>query len=235
MKFDHSSRLLFGALALSLLLHLLAMFGWGWAYPVPPAVPSAAMQVVVVAANVAPVPAETPRPTVPAARPTAAREPVKTRSQPPVAPVLSVEKPAAVAEMVSLATPAVVPATVPAAATGVAAPVAVTSAGALAGESVSDDGLRQYRIELATAARRFRSYPAIARSRGWEGVAEVTVVVSAGLPAPSLRLAKSSGHAVLDEQAIEMLTRAAASTTLPESLRGKSFVVPMPIRFSLQE
>ncbi|MDQ5946479.1 MAG: hypothetical protein QG619_1902, partial [Pseudomonadota bacterium] len=28
---------------------------------------------------------------------------------------------------------------------------------------------------------------------------------------------------------------AAASTTLPESLRGKSFVVPMPIRFSLQE
>ena len=37
----------------------------------------------------------------------------------------------------------------------------------------------------------------------------------------------------LTEQAVEMLTRAVAATPLPESLRGRSFSVPMPIRFSL--
>lgn len=105
---------------------------------------------------------------------------------------------------------------------------------ATAGGGVSADGLRQYRIDLAGAARRFRVYPAVARSRGWEGIVEVTVTVMPGSE-PRVQLARSSGHAVLDEQALSMLTRAIAQTPLPESLRGRSFAVPLPIRFSLDE
>lgn len=116
-----------------------------------------------------------------------------------------------------------------------AAPVSGRSAPAAAGDGISADGLRQYRIELAGAARRFRHYPAVARSRGWEGVAEVVVSVNAGVPLPSVKLQGTSGHGLLDEQAVEMLTRAVATTPLPESLRGRSFSVPMPIRFSLEE
>lgn len=240
MKFDHSPRLLLAALSLSLLLHLLAVFGWSRAYPVPPAVPSPAMQVVVVAGPVAQVPA------VNNARPKPAREqvreqvrehvnaPPKAHVSPVSAPVLAVEKP--VPEAVQHVTPAVAPEKMPAVGAGAMTSRAAggASLAATAG-GVNEDGLRQYRIELAAAARRFRSYPAIARARGWEGVAEVSVVVSAGLPEPSLRLAKSSGHVILDEQAIDMLSRAAARTALPDSLRGKNFVVPMPIRFSLQD
>lgn len=99
---------------------------------------------------------------------------------------------------------------------------------------ISADGLRQYRIDLAGAARRFRSYPAIARSRGWEGEVEISITVSAA-GVTAIDIHRSSGHAVLDERAIEMLGQAAARTPLPEDLRGREIVVRVPIRFSLEE
>ena len=102
-------------------------------------------------------------------------------------------------------------------------------------EGVSADSLRQYRIALAGVALRFRHYPALARSRGWEGVVEVTVVINAATPVPNLKLEKSSGYPLLDEQAMEMLGVAIARVPLPEDLRGKDLQVAMPIRFSLDD
>jgi len=126
--------------------------------------------------------------------------------------------------------PDATPVTLPAATTK----VAVRPEAAAAAPSISADGLRQYRIDLAGAARHFRSYPAIARSRGWEGEVEVGITVSAA-GASAISLVRSSGHAVLDERAVEMLAQAAARTPLPEDLRGREFVVRVPIRFSLEE
>lgn len=101
-------------------------------------------------------------------------------------------------------------------------------------EGVSADDLRQYRLSLAIAARRFKRYPAVARERGWEGTAEVAVSVNALLPAPEVILVRSSGRAALDEQAFEMMAQAARSTALPESLKGRDFRVLLPVRFSLE-
>lgn len=239
MKFDHSSRLLFGALAASLLLHLLVVFGWGWVPRTSPALPHQAMQVVVVASAPSLASAGSARPPA-RSEPNSAPVPVPTahRTKPVEQSVMTAEKtsettvkaPPESAALPMETSVSKVPAESSSAMPGSALAEPVLPAG-----GVSADGMRQYRIELAGAARRFRSYPAIARSRGWEGVAEVTVVVNAGLPAPSLQLARTSGHTVLDEQALDMLSRAVASTPLPESLRGRSFSVPMPIRFSLQE
>lgn len=225
MNFDHSRRLLFGALLSSLLLHLVLVFGWGWARPLPPSLPQPAMQVVVsvrsAVSTASPLPSHVPE-----------KMPPRVFKRPVLTAPPAVERPLAAAPLTE-----VVPAS-----TGqevrevVTAPIAVGPAKAKPeNEGVSADGLRQYRIELAGAARRFRDYPALARGRGWEGVAEVSVSMNAGLPAPSLKLVKSSGHGVLDEQAMEMLSRAVAATPLPESLLGRSFAVPMPIRFSLEE
>lgn len=66
-------------------------------------------------------------------------------------------------------------------------------------------------------------------------MAEVTVVINAATPAPSLKLAKSSGHQLLDEQAMDMLGKAIARVALPEDLRGKNLQLAMPIRFSLDD
>lgn len=95
-------------------------------------------------------------------------------------------------------------------------------------------GLRQYRLALAGEARRFRNYPEAARRAGLAGTAEVRVGVAAGAPRQT-ELARSSGHAMLDVAAVEMLRAAAARAALPESLRGQTFAVLLPVVFSVEE
>jgi protein TonB len=122
-----------------------------------------------------------------------------------------------------------------------ATPPAAPGEGAAPGASASSapheglraDALREYRLALAIEARRYKRYPPLARERGWEGTVEATV--SAGSVAvPLVALERSSGHAVLDEQTLEMLRRAVLSTPLPEGLRGRDFRVVVPVRFSLE-
>jgi protein TonB len=240
MKYDHASRFLFAAFFLSLLLHLLLIFGWGWQRVLPPTMAQPAIQVIVSAKTVAapaPISAPAPTPTAqPPLRPAQPIQPARPRPKEATPPVLALERPAPPPESLPVAVAEAAPATGrESASPAPAAPGPAKVAASDAVEGVSADSLREYRIELAGAARRFRSYPAIARLRGWEGVAEVVVSVNAGVPLPSLKLVHSSGHPVLDEQAVEMLSRAVAATPLPASLRGRSFVVPMPIRFSLEE
>lgn len=101
-------------------------------------------------------------------------------------------------------------------------------------ESISADGLRQYRLALAREARRLKRYPPLARERGWEGTAQIAAVFASAAE-PTVALAHSSGHAALDEQALLMITRAVQSAELPESLRGRQFRVLVPVQFSLDD
>ncbi len=107
------------------------------------------------------------------------------------------------------------------------------SAPAMARDGINADDLRQYRISLAIAARRFKRYPALARERGWEGTVEVTLTVSAHLPEPDVTLLRSSGHAALDRQAQEMMVQAARAAVLPDTLKGRDFRIVLPVQFSL--
>lgn len=100
-------------------------------------------------------------------------------------------------------------------------------------EGASADDLRQYRLALAISARRYKRYPVLARERGWEGMAEVALNVNGLLPVPEVMLVRSSGHGVLDQQALEMITQAARVTSLPQSLKGRDFRVLMPVKFNL--
>ena len=222
-------RPLIAALLFSLLLHLVLLFGFGWPVRLHPAPAGAAMQV-----HVGGFPSPAPAPTPAAAPPRPAAAPQKLvvpreipRQEPAPQPA-----PAAIASAVAAA---------PAGDAGrAAAPAGPPAENAVSpvdrgGEVVSADALRQYRIDLASAARRFRSYPAMARARGWEGTVELAVVVPAGGLPPLVRLVRSSGHAVLDEQAQAMLQQAVRVAPLPDSLRNRELNVALPIRFSLDE
>jgi protein TonB len=119
-----------------------------------------------------------------------------------------------------------------------AAGTAAADAGAAAAPplaGISADDLRQYRIELAIAARRYQRYPDLARERGWAGRVEVAVRVSAWQPRPHFSLARSSGHAPLDRQAVAMLEQAAAAAPLPAGLRGRDFSLVLPVEFTLDD
>lgn len=100
-------------------------------------------------------------------------------------------------------------------------------------DGLDADGLRQYRLSLAVASRRFKHYPPQALELAWSGTAEVRIAIAAsGVPQP-VQLLSSSGHELLDAAALEMIGKAALHTTVPASLRGRTFSVPLPVVFDL--
>lgn len=100
-------------------------------------------------------------------------------------------------------------------------------------DGLDADGLRSYRLALAGEARQHKRYPRQAIDAGWEGTAEIQVTLRAGGVAEGVRLARSSGHAVLDEAALSMLGRALPATPVPPALRERAFAVNLPVVFEL--
>jgi protein TonB len=113
------------------------------------------------------------------------------------------------------------------------APTNVAAARERVEEGPDAAGLRQYRLSLASEARRHKRYPEAARRAGLAGTAEVRIAVTAF--DRQAELTRSSGHAVLDSAALDMLRLAAARAPLPEVLLGQRFVVLVPVLFEVED
>lgn len=100
--------------------------------------------------------------------------------------------------------------------------------------TLSADGLRRYRLSLATQARRFKRYPAQALAAGWSGTAEIRLMVASDGQGEAT-LSRSSGYAVLDRAAQTMIEQSAQHTPVPEMLRGKAFSVVLPVLFDIND
>ncbi len=224
------------AILASLLLHVLLL----WPAPLrPPAQEARALlQATVRSPQPLPVP-ELPKPTTPRAvapAPTPASAQVTPVAQPLEAPrQLSVPLPSvtasASAAVVAAASPA--PLSLAGATATVAAAGSSLTASAASGEAL--DGLRGYRLAVASQARRFKRYPPEAKASGWTGSTEVRLDVGAeGQPRPAT-VSRSSGHDALDRAALAMIDAGAARARLPDSLRGRNFTVTLPVMFNLDE
>lgn len=258
---NSSHRSLLRALALSLLGHAVLFSSAFPLSPPSPGLAAGALHALIVApapqsARPAGAPqSSAPRPAAAAPPPAAASRPAASAAEPPAdaKPVMAVARPAATtaASAASVPTPvkaapgdsaALLPGPAAAAAnlaaTGSgAAPAGGTAPGtapAAGRAGVSADDLRQYRLSLASAARRFKRYPALARQYGWEGTVEVALDFSALAPLPQVLLLHSSGRQALDAQALDMLSQAAGVTVLPVGLRERDFRVVLPVQFSLE-
>ncbi|HLA35593.1 MAG TPA: TonB family protein [Rhodocyclaceae bacterium] len=117
----------------------------------------------------------------------------------------------------------------PAASAASAAPPPAVDAGSFA------EGLRVYRIALATQARRFKRYPAAAQAAGWGGTVEVRLDLPAGALTPALSLARSSGHEALDRAALAMVDAGIARVGPSDLLRERGFTLLLPVLFELDE
>jgi len=146
------------------------------------------------------------------------------------------------------AEPAPAPAAEPATVAAADAPAAGTKSGAQpvlalgtptlaprAGDDALEAGsLAQYRLALIGAAKRLKHYPAQAIDRGLEGRVDVRLVIGAdGAPAAVL-VKRSSGHEVLDRQAVDTLRRASAATPIPPALGNREIVVEIPLLYELK-
>jgi protein TonB len=92
-------------------------------------------------------------------------------------------------------------------------------------------GLRQYHLSLGHMARRFRTYPPALREAGAGGRVTVRLAVAADGRPFGLILLNSSGHAELDEAAMEMIRLAASHTPVPDSLIGQPFTIDLALDY----
>lgn len=112
-------------------------------------------------------------------------------------------------------------------------PAPAAAAQEIEAHGLDPDALRDYRFALARAVT--KRYPPGAIERGLSGTAEVRITVSRQGGAREVELRRSSGHALLDAEAKEMVARASARAAVPQPLRGQEFAVDLPVRFDLRE
>lgn len=231
----NATRRLRFALAASLLLHLLLLWPTGPRILIKdgPALLHAALRTAPPSSASPPPKPAPPRAASPA--PTAASAPAPEKSEPRIlessGPVSVPQPSPLVAEKPTPPPPAA--AIAAAAPSGAAGGTAALSEASASGAAL--DGLRGYRLAVASQARRFKRYPPRATASGWEGSAEIRLeVASDGQPRAAI-VQRSSGHELLDQAALAMIDAGAQRARLPENLRGKAFAVVLPVVFNLEE
>lgn len=217
------------ALLISLAAHALLLFGIV-ALPevrMRPELPGNAMSAVLVKARpasavVAPAASNAPRPQPVRASSATAPSPISMPALVEAAPAQSLPTGGAAKEALPSST-------------ALADDRSVASAKGEADSPEAADALRQYKIALSSQARRFKRYPALARERGWQGTVGVEIRIYPQSAVPEATLASASGHAVLDEQALDMLRQAVSRATPPDALRRRGAQFVLPVVFSLDE
>lgn len=230
------------AVVASLLLHLLLL--WPTA---PRLLTDTAPALLHAALRPSPVPSQPPPPPRPAPR-AVTPAPTLAASSDSVAPqVLEQSKPTSVPQTpVVSAEKALMPTPMPASPARTAAPSVPprpTAPGAVSATLISEatasgavlDGLRGYRLAIASQARRFKRYPAQAMAAGWAGSTEIRLEVASDGQPRDATVTRSSGHQPLDRAAQAMIDAGAQRASVPESLRGKAFAVVLPVVFNLQD
>jgi protein TonB len=190
-------------------------------------------------ARVEPRPQPRPAPAI-EPRPEPRLEP-RNAVQPEVRPAPQVVAPVAQARV----EPSVAP-TPPVAVRPVPAPVAAVPAPPLAAPQPAPAAVAKsadineskllvtYGQSISKEIRRYQKYPPPAQRRGWQGTAEVLLQIAADGKVTGITLGKSSGYAILDEEALDMVRRASPLPAAPPDLRGRALVVTVPIVFRLQ-
>jgi protein TonB len=97
------------------------------------------------------------------------------------------------------------------------------------------DLLPGYGHALSQAIGKYQRYPRLAQMRGWQGTATVALKFGSGSRLLATTLHKSSGHEVLDTEALAMVRDAQPLPNPPERLRNRDFTVLVPIVFRLKE
>lgn len=97
-----------------------------------------------------------------------------------------------------------------------------------------DDARSRYGNSLWGAISKHKKYPKIAAMRNWQGEAIVELELDGNGKLKSKKIIQSSGHDVLDKQALEMVEKALPFPQPPEVLRGNNFTITVPVPFKLE-
>jgi protein TonB len=95
--------------------------------------------------------------------------------------------------------------------------------------------IAEYSRIVSNLVAAHRQYPGIARIRGWQGTTLLEISVDASGHVIATRVAKSSGHDVLDRQAQEMVNKAGNLPPMPSAGREQIVMLQLPVLFALAD
>jgi protein TonB len=179
----------------------------------------------------APLPQFEPAKPQPRLKPSAAKPIAKAPPQPSAAPAPpAVEEAAPVAPEAPARPEAAAAPAVPA--PGMVAKIDPVPASSPTAEAGS---IAQYRLQLISVARKYKRYPRVAMDNNWEGDVVVRMAIGANGMIAALSIKSSSGHEVLDRQALEMFKHAQAQVHIPAPLRGKEFSLELRAIYNFKD
>lgn len=91
-----------------------------------------------------------------------------------------------------------------------------------------------WRNELLQRLLRAKRYPEEARDRDQQGVVQLRISMDRQGKLLSATVVKSSGYAVLDEEAVATMHRAEPFPEPPSQMPGNPIELTVPVHFSLQ-
>ncbi len=95
------------------------------------------------------------------------------------------------------------------------------------------DALGQYSSLLGRSIAKHKYYPKIARKRGWQGKVILDLRIDGSGNILSAKVQDSSGHAILDKEALKMAEKAAPFPKPPLALQSQIFNITVPVSFKL--
>ena len=94
---------------------------------------------------------------------------------------------------------------------------------------------QEYIAKLLRRIQAEKRYPADARQKGWEGDAEVLMTIAADGRLLAVGLKKATAFRLLDEEATDMVRRAAPFDPIPREVGLGTWKLIVPIRFRIHE
>jgi len=92
----------------------------------------------------------------------------------------------------------------------------------------------QIQARLYTDLARYFDYPYVARLRGWEGTVLLAFNIEANGRLESIRVARSSGFAVLDDSALNALRKVERLAETTAWLQGRELTMRIPVIYRLR-
>lgn len=95
--------------------------------------------------------------------------------------------------------------------------------------------LSSFAASLSAMLGKYQQYPRLAQIRRWEGKVEIRLYYARKGAITSMVITHSSGHEILDQQALEIVKQVAPHAAVPEALLGGEFTLVIPITFRLED
>lgn len=101
-------------------------------------------------------------------------------------------------------------------------------------EADIESARQAYGNSLSREIGKHKRYPRIAQMRGWEGTVRLLLEIDTNGKVVSVNVEEASDREVFNTEALEMVKRMVQPPPIPDTLRGRSFTVRVPISFRLE-